>query len=232
MQRSSAAFLVSLAVLSAASIAHGQAYVEGVNEDEPIDDGWTATGGHEQAFRWTAQNTFDLTQVEFHCAAINTMVIRLREDTGGAPGAILREITFNAPSLGWNGAVFSTPYTVTAGQSYFVTMASATHDYTDFIAETGVILTYYWTINGQKNWNGPFSGAPGRRKIKFYEPKGGPACLGDLDDDGAVGAADLATLLGSWGPVPPGDPNADLDGNGDIGAADLAILLGNWGPCD
>ena len=109
MRQSSVAFPVSLAVLSAVSVARGQVYVEGVNEENPIDDGWTATGGHEQAFRWTAQNTFDLTQLEFHCSAITTMIIRLREDTGGTPGAILREVTFNAPSLGWIGGTDGSP---------------------------------------------------------------------------------------------------------------------------
>ncbi|MCZ6652977.1 MAG: hypothetical protein O7D91_08115 [Planctomycetota bacterium] len=53
------------------------------------------------------------------------------------------------------------------------------------------------------------------------------ASLGDLDGDDA---ADLAQLLGSWGPC-DGCP-ADLDGNGTVGAPDLAQLLGNWGPCE
>jgi hypothetical protein len=48
---------------------------------------------------------------------------------------------------------------------------------------------------------------------------------GDLDGDGAVGAADLAILLGAWG----GGGDADLDGDGTVGAADLAVLLGQWG---
>lgn len=57
---------------------------------------------------------------------------------------------------------------------------------------------------------------------------GGPCdCLGDLDVDGAVGATDLAILLGAWG----GSGAADIDGNGAVDAADLAILLGAWGPC-
>lgn len=56
---------------------------------------------------------------------------------------------------------------------------------------------------------------------------GGPCdCLGDLDVDGAVGATDLAILLGAWG----GSGAADIDGNGAVDAADLAILLGAWGP--
>lgn len=47
---------------------------------------------------------------------------------------------------------------------------------------------------------------------------------GDLDGDGIVGAADLATLLGAWG-----QPGAtDLDGDGTTASADLALLLGAW----
>ena len=54
-------------------------------------------------------------------------------------------------------------------------------------------------------------------------------CSTDLDDSGGVGAADLAELLGAWGPN-PGHP-ADLDGDGNVGPLDLALVLGNWGPC-
>ncbi len=54
-------------------------------------------------------------------------------------------------------------------------------------------------------------------------------CSPDLDGDGAVTAADLAMLLGSWGPC-PGCP-ADFDGDGSVSAADLAQLLGAWGDC-
>ena len=53
----------------------------------------------------------------------------------------------------------------------------------------------------------------------------------DLVVDGQVGAADLAVLLGSWGPCDSEeDCPADLDGDQAVGAADLAILLGSWGP--
>jgi len=52
----------------------------------------------------------------------------------------------------------------------------------------------------------------------------------DLDGDGAVGAGDLATLLGAWGACPGKGPcPADLDGDGAVGASDLAALLAAWG---
>ncbi|MEE8155935.1 MAG: FG-GAP repeat protein [Phycisphaerales bacterium] len=54
-------------------------------------------------------------------------------------------------------------------------------------------------------------------------------CPWDLDGSGSVGAADLLTLLASWGPC-KGCP-ADFDDSGNVGASDLLALLANWGPC-
>ncbi len=64
-------------------------------------------------------------------------------------------------------------------------------------------------------------------------------CPADFDSDGDIDAADLAQLLGDWGPCDepcePGDPAttcaADLSGDCDVAAFDLAILLGAWGMC-
>ncbi len=56
-----------------------------------------------------------------------------------------------------------------------------------------------------------------------------PACPSDLNCDGAVNAADLAALLGAWGPCP--GCAADLNHDGVVNPADLAMLLGSWGPC-
>jgi hypothetical protein len=54
-----------------------------------------------------------------------------------------------------------------------------------------------------------------------------PPCIADLDGDGTVGGADMATLLGQWG----GTGSGDLDSDGTVDAADLATLLGAWGAC-
>jgi hypothetical protein len=74
----------------------------------------------------------------------------------------------------------------------------------------------------------------------------GFVCVGDFvsnatfqpPPDGNVDGADLAFLLGEWGPN-PGSP-ADLVDNttfqpppdGVVDAADLAVLLGAWGACE
>lgn len=54
------------------------------------------------------------------------------------------------------------------------------------------------------------------------------ACTADLDGDGSVGGADLALLLGAWGPCNENCP-PDLNGDKAVDAADLGILLGSWG---
>ncbi len=51
----------------------------------------------------------------------------------------------------------------------------------------------------------------------------------DVNNDGAVNAADLAILLGSWGPCE--ECPADFNGDDVVDAADLAQLLGAWGAC-
>ena len=55
-------------------------------------------------------------------------------------------------------------------------------------------------------------------------------CLGDFNDDGSIGGADLTILLNQWGCTGQ-DCTADLDGNGTVDGADLTIILNNWGAC-
>lgn len=54
-----------------------------------------------------------------------------------------------------------------------------------------------------------------------------PACPADRDGNGAVDAADLSTVLASWG-----TGGGDVDGNGTTDAADLSALLAAWGACE
>ncbi|HVZ92940.1 MAG TPA: M14 family zinc carboxypeptidase, partial [Phycisphaerales bacterium] len=59
-----------------------------------------------------------------------------------------------------------------------------------------------------------------------------PACPGDANGDHAVGLADIALVIQTWGQsVTPG-AGADLDGNGSIGLGDIAAIIQNWaGAC-
>ncbi|MCP4833725.1 MAG: hypothetical protein GY895_03080 [Phycisphaera sp.] len=53
-------------------------------------------------------------------------------------------------------------------------------------------------------------------------------CVGDINLDGIVNAADLGLLIGAWGNK---GGAADLNGDGLVTAADLGLLIGGWGPC-
>ncbi len=152
--------------------AQAQVYIEGVNDNLPVKDTWTATGGNEQAFLWTAQNTFLLTEIQWHSTALSAATTRVREVVGGRPGAVIAQVPYTANSTGWNGAPFDSPVSIIAGQQYFVTMHGSP-DYRQFVADGGIRLTYYWTPNGQQAWNGPFNGEAGQRMIKFFGFLGG-----------------------------------------------------------
>lgn len=52
-------------------------------------------------------------------------------------------------------------------------------------------------------------------------------CLGDINGDGVVDGADLASMLSQWG----GPGTGDLNGDGTVDGQDLANLLGSWGDC-
>ena len=60
---------------------------------------------------------------------------------------------------------------------------------------------------------------------KLFVTGGSCGIPGDLDGNGVVDGADLATLLNSWGQGGP----ADLNGDGTVDAADMAVLLNNFG---
>jgi hypothetical protein len=50
--------------------------------------------------------------------------------------------------------------------------------------------------------------------------------LGDLDQNGTVGASDLALFLAEWGTINPSP--CDLNNDGIVNGSDLGLLLTNW----
>jgi len=65
--------------------------------------------------------------------------------------------------------------------------------------------------------------------VGAYESQVAP-CIGDLDDDGQIGLADLAQLLTHYGETSGMTyEEGDIDGDGDVDLGDLAALLGVYG---
>jgi len=59
-----------------------------------------------------------------------------------------------------------------------------------------------------------------------------PACVGDIDGNGAVDLVDLSTMLAAFGSCDGEsayDPDADLDQSGCVDLTDLATLLAAFG---
>ena len=227
MSRSRLPLWVSLlAVLACAGPSFADfIYVEGTNDNLPVDPTWTSSSDYEQAFLWTPMNSFDLAQMLWHCTPIPNGVIRLRADTGAGPGAVLRQVNFSSGQTGWNGAPFATPYAVFAGHTYFVTFQSIGAEYEQYIAQSGpgeIVMTYYVTLDGS-TWNGPFQGTPGRRMIKFYKP--GPAgCQGDFNCDGTIDFKDIdpfVAVLGGSACCDDTGYNCDVNGDGQVNFGDI-----------
>lgn len=83
-----------------------------------------------------------------------------------------------------------------------------------------------YSILNDPQWNvpqilpdGSYDGAPGG---------GGSGCLGDVDGNGIVDAADLGLMLAAWDTTRQA---TDLDGNGVTNGGDLGLLLLSWGAC-
>lgn len=68
------------------------------------------------------------------------------------------------------------------------------------------------------------TGTPGSVSFTVQGPAAVPTDPSDLNGDGAVDGADLATLLSNWGNSGVGD----IDGSGSVDGADLAALLSAW----
>jgi hypothetical protein len=80
------------------------------------------------------------------------------------------------------------------------------------------------TLQSVKRFDSRESGSSTARPlltVVYTPPSSNPY---DLNNDGVVNAADLATLLSQWG----GPGTADFNNSGTVDAADLASLLGAW----
>ena len=93
----------------------------------------------------------------------------------------------------------------------------------------GMLFAGNFTQVGRKSL--PLESIATNRSVKLARYFPTRECTADLDNTGAVGGADLAYLLSSWGVAPAGGTAGDFDSDGTVGGSDLATLLSAWGPC-
>ena len=144
----------------------------------------------------------------------------------GAAGTKPLETTITITNIGPDSTAFvlrasSSPFDVSfvpatiaelaAGQSATATVRVAS-------SAAGIASVVIDVVRGRDA-----AGASAALTVNFTAPPASPA---DLDHNGVVDAADLATLQSSWGKC--AGCAADFDNNGVVDAADLAVLLANW----
>jgi hypothetical protein len=139
-----------------------------------------------------------------------------------------------------DGASWTTVETVTTAASQWITESFRV---SDFVVPTAQMRVRF-SVSDSPN-NSVTEGGIDNFVVEEFVC-GATPCAGDAvsnvtfqpPGDGTVDAADLAFLLGEWGPNP--GSSADTVSNvtfqpppdGVVDAADLAFLLGAWGPCN
>lgn len=75
----------------------------------------------------------------------------------------------------------------------------------------------------------PDAGAGVAGSIEVVAQLPSAACAGDVNGDGATDAADLSTLIGSFGMTVAPGTSGDMNGDGVVDSADLSVLVGDFG---
>ncbi len=147
----------------------GPLYVEGINDTEVVDPGWTSDPMKETVFLYTPSKSYDLIRVEFYTlSGSGDFTVRFRGDAAGVPQNILGESTFLlSGSSGFQGSEFSSPISLVAGNNYWVGFYSQNATGSHFAASGNQITEYVdWDLDGV--WDdGPLTWL--RPMIKFYQ---------------------------------------------------------------
>ena len=169
-------------------------YVEGINDDQLVDTGYTTDPMKEATFLYQPSKAYDLKRIEWYTySGSGEFTIRFREDISGMPGEILREVTFQlSGGSGFQGADFASSYPVTAGTRYWV--GFYTEQQTgSHCASSGDIIEEYADLNLDGIWDvGPISWL--RPMIKFYEERP-PRPVAAVPSLTPIGLAALIGLL-------------------------------------
>ena len=176
------------------------------NAFEPIAENQTICG---QIY---ADNGFDTDWFEYVATANDTMTFSVRTNFDGKIGVAQQ----GAPGQ--------------PGCDNFTGMIEPYADTSDCVQQSVSFLvtaggTYYLFVGHQFSYGSPC----GTTNDYVATLTGGSGPCPDLNGDGVVNLADLATLLGNYGRPNPTFEQGDLDGDGDVDLSDLASLLSVYG---
>ena len=182
-------------------------------------DGLVIVGGSEgpegfEAFRWTQQG--GMVGLGFLPGGF----VASRATAVSADGSVIVGVSVTEPQL---------------NEAFIWDSVAGMRNLREVLIKQGVTNVVDWTLNNATaiSADGQTLVGSGTNPNGDLEawiatlPQQQNACPADLTGDGEVSAADLAQLLGAWGPN-PGHP-ADFNADDVVNAADLAQLLGAWG---
>jgi hypothetical protein len=182
--------------------------------------------------------------------ALDEVVIRKGDPVPGLPGHVITSLGTGAQPMitengdviwygQWDGdagtnhglfindqLIIQRGVTQTSDGDLITTVAGTTS------SSNGISTSFDVSQNGQYILvRAMLNNSTSERAVLLVEVEDSSKCApADLDCNGVVDGADLAILLGAWGPCADCDDcDADLDGSCEVDGADLAILLGNWG---
>jgi hypothetical protein len=145
-------------------------YVEGINDTETVDTGYSTDPFKEVVFLYTPSLSYDLIRVEFYThSGSGEFTVRFREDIAGVPHDILGQSTFQlSGSSGFQGSDFISPISLVAGNQYWVGFYSEFGTGSHFASSGSLIPEYVdWDLDG--NWDAnPSTSTWLRPMMQFY----------------------------------------------------------------
>jgi probable HAF family extracellular repeat protein len=189
-------------------------YAYGVSADGAVAFGYSGTGFVvDRAFRWTSGGGI---------APLGSLagLAHAVAFASNADGSVIVGSCYGDNADSYAAFLWSEPLGMVDLNTYLPTLGI---DLTGWIlGSAGSISSDGLTLSGIGRHNG--------HSEAWLARLGSTPCTGDLDSDGDVDLADLATLLSHFGTLSGATPaDGDTDGDGDVDLGDLAALLSNYG---
>ncbi|UCH37824.1 MAG: hypothetical protein JSV76_01210, partial [Candidatus Bathyarchaeota archaeon] len=145
----------------------GLEYIEGLNDDQSVDDSWSYAADLF-GIEYTPTASYDLKRVELMAGeGSGEFVIQLRLDSAGMPSDVVeREARFEmVDPVSWQGAEFPESYPLIEGRTYWIVYRPVVGSQSS-VATNGTLITHVWDYGGD-GWDGIMTGF--YWMVKFYK---------------------------------------------------------------